>query len=300
MMKKFYLLPVLFLLLAFSPAYAQKIRKVEGTAMVRVERNMTLEGAQNKAKELAMINAIENTFGTFVEQQTDMTLENGKEAFNIIGTTKVKGEWVETMEISFEDNFRAEIGKYGKEQVRYVTCYIKGKAREIVPKANITFEVLNSPDPASRTVDFYDGEQLYLYFKSPVDGYLSVYLDDGDTAFCLLPDTNSPAEFASYVFVKGDKDYLFFSDEHNDLPQPEVEEYYLFTTKKIEYNTLYIIFSEDKFIKPFLKGIGERDTKTLPRSLPLEQFRKWLANQRATSTSFQDRRVKISIRPNKN
>ena len=33
------------------------------------------------------INAIEQAFGTYVEQQMDMTIEEGTTAYNIIGTT---------------------------------------------------------------------------------------------------------------------------------------------------------------------------------------------------------------------
>jgi len=297
-MKKSCWLFVFLLLIAAQAGYAQKIRKVSGTGMVRMGSNMTLDEARVKAEEDAKVNAIESVFGAYVEQQTDLYATNDETTYNIIGSTKVKGEWIETTDIRFEDDFRTETGTYGEEQVRYVICHIKGKAREIVPKANINFEVLNTPDPASRTVDFYDGEQLYLWFKSPVNGYLSVYLDDGNTAYCLLPDTYSPNEFSSGVFVKGDKDYLFFSPEHNDLPQSQVEEYEMFTNKKIEYNTLYIIFSEDKFVKPVLKRKQNRDNRILPRSLPSAEFQKWLADQRAASSGFQDRRVKISIRPN--
>jgi hypothetical protein len=245
-MKKISIL-LLFMILFYTDSFAQKIVKVAGNAQVKMERNMTLEETRGKAEELAKINAIEQAFGTYTEQQFDMRIEDGKTTFNTIGTTKVKGEWIETTDISFKDNFRTETGLYGKQEVRYVTCIIKGRAREIEPKANIEYQVLNSPMLSARTTDFYDGEQLYLWLRSPVSGYLSVYLDDGAMAYCLLPDTYSPDEFASGVHVEGDKDYLFFSPLHNDLPQSQVEEYLMFTNRKIEYNTLYIIFSEEKF-----------------------------------------------------
>ncbi len=299
-MKKFcYLVFFLFVVLA-QTAYAQKIKKVSGTGMVRMGSNMTLEQARIQAEEDAKVNAIERTFGTYVEEQTDIYSTNDETTYNIIGSTKVKGEWIETTDIRFDNDFRKETGAYGDEQVRYVICYIKGKARDVVPKANIRFEVLNTPNPASRTNAFYDGEQLYLYFKSPVDGYLAVYLDDGNSAYCLLPDEYSPPAFSSGVFVKGDKDYLFFAPKHNDLPQSQVEEYIMFANSKIEYNTLYIIFSEEKFVKPVLKRKEKRENKILPRSLSSENFQKWLAEQRAACNSFQDRRVKISIRAKRN
>jgi hypothetical protein len=285
--------------LFLNVSFAQKIVRVNGSAQVKMEQSMTLEETREKAKELAKINAIEQAFGTYTEQQFDMRIEDGKTSYHTIGTTKVKGEWIETTDISFKDNFRTETGRYGKQEVRYVTCNIKGKARKITPKANIEFQVLNSPLQAARTTSFYDGEQLYLWFRSPVSGYLAVYLDNGETAYCLLPDIYTPDKFASGVYVKKDKEYLFFSPLNNDLPQSQVEEYIMFTNKRVEYNTLYIIFSEEEFVKPGLKSKEKQEGKILPRSLSAEKFQKWLADQRAASTSFQDKRVKISIRQKK-
>ena len=58
-----------------------------------------------------------------------------------------------------------------------------------MPKANLEYVILNCPETACRTSNFFDGEQFYLYFKSPVDGYLSVYIDEGDITYRLLPYT---------------------------------------------------------------------------------------------------------------
>jgi hypothetical protein len=79
---------LIFLIL---PGKAQRIRKAEGQAQVKVERNMTREETQKKAVELAKINAIENEFGTYVEQQATLTVESGVSDFYVVGSTKVKG-----------------------------------------------------------------------------------------------------------------------------------------------------------------------------------------------------------------
>jgi hypothetical protein len=299
-MEKVYLLKTGFMMaLLLSTGLAagqkQKIVRATGQAQVRMESNTTVKQVYELAEEQAKINAIENAFGTYVEQQMDMRISEGKTAYNIIGTTKVRGEWVETTDINFKDNFRTETGAYGKQEVRYVTCSIKGKARKSVAKANIEFSILNLPDPASRTLSFIAGEQIYLYFKSPVDGYLSVYIDDGNSSFRLLPDAYSTTESESCVYITSDTDYLFFTPKYNKLPQSEVEEYLMFSAKKLDYNYVYIIFSEDKFVKPLLKEEAKKGNLTLPRSLSSVKFQEWLSYNRALSAAFQDWKVKISI-----
>ena len=63
----------LLLLTVYQPFYAQKIVKTTGSAQVRMEQNMTKNDALALAEQQAMIDAIEKVFGTYVEQQTDMS-----------------------------------------------------------------------------------------------------------------------------------------------------------------------------------------------------------------------------------
>lgn len=305
-MTKFSIYPNrLFLIIMLSffifSGYAQKIVRVEGSAIVKMENNKTKNETYQKAEQLAKIKAIENKFGTYVEQQTDITINNGKTAYNIIGQTKVKGEWIETTYKKCHEDIRHEKGDYGQQNVIYVTCDIKGKARELRPKANLDIEVLNLPNIKSRTTSFYDNDQLYIYFKSPVDGYLTIYQDDADNnVYRLIPDIYTPSEFESGIFIKGDTDNILFSPQQNKLPQKEVQQYEMFTNKLIEYDNIYVIFSEEKFVKPALKGIQVTKERKLPKSLSSSDFQQWLSENRAAIPSFQIKKIKISIQPEKN
>lgn len=293
--RKFILFVTLILVLVPSIVFSQKIVRTHGSEQVRMERNMTLEEVYELAEEKAKINAIQNVFGTDVLQQTDMTIVDGKTDYSIIGSTKIKGDWIETTYIEFKSDFKSEKGQYGISQIRYITCIIKGRVRKSTPKANIEFMILNEPIIGARTQSFYNNEQIYLNFKSPVDGYLSVYIDDGTMTYRLLPDTYASSEFLSGSFVKADEDYLLFSPDHNELQQNQVEEYEMFTIKEIEYNYLYIVFSEDEFVKPILNKKKQEQDRQLPKSLSSVKFQEWLAENRATTNSFQDRKIKISI-----
>lgn len=288
----------LFLLIEVGPLSAQKIVQAAGKSQVRMENNMTTEDVYSLAEQQAKINAIEKEFGTYVEQQTDMTLAEGRTSYNIIGTTKVKGDWIKTISINFSEDLRLETGVYGKQNVKYITCNIKGKVRKSAPKANIDFEILNCPDVACRTSDFVDGEQLYIYFQSPVDGYLSIYVDEGDITYRLLPYVLMSDDFQSGVFVESDTEYLFFDEKYNAYKSSVVDEIVMFTTKNVEYNTIYIVFAEEKFVKPILEKKEEIDGRILPKSLSSEEFQSWLSENRAVLESFQDKKVKINIKPN--
>ena len=60
----------------YGNVFAQKIKKVTGTAQIKLERNSTKDAAHRKVEQLAIVNAIEIAFGTFVEQETNLTVSD--------------------------------------------------------------------------------------------------------------------------------------------------------------------------------------------------------------------------------
>jgi len=300
-MKKHNKTPIIFILLilqftATITTSAQKIIKSHGEAQVRMEQNMTENETRQKAEELAKINAIENAFGTYTAQQMDMTIKDGMTSYNIIGTTKVKGDWIETISIKFTEDFIKSKTKNSYINTKYIRCNIVGKVRQSVPKAMLNYEILNAPNLLARTRSYYHEEQLYVYFKSPVSGYVSIFLEDNDAVYRLLPYVNMSDNYQSGVPVKSDTDYLFFSPDDNAFPGNSVDEPRLLTLKTdIEYDFIYIVFSEDKYIKPMLDNSAIVDDRIIPKQLSISKFQQWLANNSASSNSFQDIKVKISI-----
>ena len=289
-----FLLIIVVLACCTESCFAQKIRTETGSAQIKIEKTMSKETALLKVEELAKINAIENAFNTYVEQEANITINSGKSDFRIIGSTKVKGEWIETLDKKLTEDTRDEIGQFGKEKTIWITCNIKGRIKEATPKANIEFATLSCPRLNCRSTTFTSGEQLYLYFKCPLDGYLSVYLDDGNTVNRLIPYTNS--QNSSSVNVKADKEYFFFVKGENGFELEKPDEIELYALKKQEYNTLYIIFSETNYFKPILsqEKVVENGY-VIPKSLPKYKFEKWLSENRATLDDFQDRTVDIEI-----
>lgn len=277
-----------FLLLLFaSNLIAQKTKTESGSAQIRVEGNMTEEQAKRKVEELARINAIENAFGSYVEQQASITVNSGKSDYRIIGQTKVKGEWINTLD-------GPEFKKDYKDGALWITCTIRGKIKEATPKASLEYQTLSCPKMNCRSTTFFSGEQLYLYLKSPLDGYLSIYLDDGNTVNRLLPYTS--ATNSNSVRIKADQEYFFFAKGQTDPDFGRSDEVELYTLKIQEYNSLYVIFSEVDYFKPILnseKSIG--NGYLLPKTISKTKFEDWLSQNRATLNDFIDRTIDIEI-----
>jgi len=290
-----------FVIIFHLSANSQKTYISEGKAQVRIESNMTIEQAKEKARELAMINAIEQVLGTYVEQNTDIMIREGRDNYNIIGTTRVKGDWIKTIgETYSEPKDLLEKRLSGTVPEYNISCIIKGEIREATPKANIEFATLNCPEIQCRQLDFYSGESLYLYFKSPIDGYLSIFLDDGERVYRLFPYSSMTGKDASAGLIEGDKDYVLFSKKRRDILFVP-EEYEFYSTKQVvEYNNIYVVFSSDSYKKRILddqkKNNIEGVEMILPKSLTQKEFQLWLANNRSLLTGFIDARIKISIK----
>ena len=293
---------VLIILCFSSSSFGQNIIKSKGQAQVKQESYMSRIDATEKAIELAKINAIEQAFGTYVEQQMDMLIQDDEISYHIIGSTKVKGEWIETLgEPEIKIHTRKENTNYGRQDVNYISCKIKGKVRALAPRAILKYEIMNAPDVASRTRSFYNKEQLYIYFKSPVAGYVSIFLQDKEAVYRLLPYSKMSAEHQNGVYVKGDTEYVFFSPLENPYLQSIVDEMIMtvFQNKPIEYNQLYIVFSEEAYIKPTLTNKLKDLDRIIPASLTKQDFKKWLSHNRISHQSFQVIKEKISIKPRK-
>lgn len=257
---------------------------------------MTREEAQSKAIDLAKINAIENEFGTYVEQQANLTVQNGKSDFYIVGSTKVKGIWVRETDRQFTEEYREEKGEFGTEKILWITCQIKGEVKQAGSRPAIEYQVRNCSFPTCRTSSFQSGEQLFLWFKSPVNGFLSVYIDDGSMVYRLLP--YSEMVNANSFEVKGDEGYLFFSKTSREGLQPteKPDEIELYTLQKKENNLLILVFSTNPVFKPGLnKELFDANRSLLPKSLVKEKFEEWLSDNRATFDDFLDIQIPIEI-----
>ena len=269
----------------------QKTLKICGEYTCRAPESVSLEQAKKMVLEQAKLAALAENFGTTIAQwnSTVVKNENGKSdiSFLSLGSSEVKGEWLEDIKIEYGN-------PYFEQDMLILSVSVCGRAREIT-SAGIDFsaKTLNNANSKYETDNFNNGEDFYLSFRSPVDGYLAIYLvDNTETAFCLLPYRGDQKGKTN---IKGGKDYVFFSAKHALIDEKNiVDEYTLTCDKSIEQNYLYVIFSPNEFTKANDVQVTTTDrakNEVLPRELPFEDFQKWLAKNRQI-----DKDMKIEVK----
>lgn len=281
------LLPLLIILLTTGiTVYSQKIKKVSATYTYYAPETMSVEEAKRTALERAKIQAIADEFGTIVSQSTSSIVKNcdaqSGSSFFSIGGSEVRGEWIYTLgdpeyDITYE------------QDMLVVKVKVRGEAREIKTAA-ISLDVRtlkNGITLKSESSEFKNNDELYLYFKSPENGFLAVFLLDEATTdvSMLLPYEHS--SLSSYPIKRG-KSYVFFSGQTcENYEAHEVENYILMCNGDTEYNSVYVVFSPEKFTSP-LSEVHHLDVPVIT----YEKFNKWLTHNRK-----RDKRMNVVTLP---
>ncbi|MCL2510680.1 MAG: DUF4384 domain-containing protein [Bacteroidales bacterium] len=257
---------------------AQEQMRVCGKYTYRANEYESEVAAKQMALNYAKIEAIKEVFGTQVSSEANLHKidDNGNISVsfhNYVGTM-LRGEWV-------ADDGKPIFHEPKYEQgMRLYTVEVCGWAREMDKSGGIDINakvLKNGTEEKHEDRDFEHGDDIYLLFSAPVDGYLAVYLRDdvyakNQTVYCLLPYMKGGGDA---VRIEGGKEYIFFSKKHADRSQVTVvEEYHLTTEKPVEYNELYIIFSRDKFTIAGDKQ--DRHSDNLPRHLSYKNFSEWV------------------------
>lgn len=269
----------LVLLSVAAVSFAQKVQKVTATYTYYAPENVTLEEAKHTALDKAKISAIADTFGTLVTQNNSTVIinQNGESdnRFFSLGGSEVKGEWVETIKEPIYD-VRYDGG------VLIVSVEVVGRIRELVDAGlDLTVKILrNGVEPKYESTDFHNGDDMFLMFKSPIDGFLLVYMYDetSNKVVRLLPYINSSQ---GYVSVYADKEYVFFKKQKND--KHHVDEYTMTASQPVEFNTLYVIFSSKEITK--CCDISDNSQDGI-RVLDYSVFNKWLVGVKTYSSAI--------------
>ena len=269
---------------------AQKIQRISATYTYYAPESMSLEEAKRAAIERAKIKALADAFGTVVSQSNSSMIYNENDKtesyFSSHGESEVKGEWLETVG---DPAISVEI----EDHSFVITCTIEGKARDIARK-EIDFEAItlrNAPNTNYASTQFSDGDDLYLYFRTPVAGYLNVFLisSNDDAAFCLLPYKR---DTGTSFFCEADTEYLFFSKQKADANASVVDEYTLSASSAKEFNDLMIVFSPSEFYKANLKSGKEL---TVPKLTSISKFNQWLSKLKTKNETIQTSKITLTI-----
>ena len=255
--------------------------------------NETPEQAEQTAIQMAQQKALEEHFGLDVVGITSTMQRNRQDGQKVSSSsdvfsmreTAVRGEWIETIKQKVLD-------KTFEKGFWHVRVYIEGRARNhSTEKTEIQYAFINNAHDKQNRDQYYDGDDIFLRFTSPVSGALCVYLVDTEqNAYCLLPYQSNAV---GYQPIEANKDYLFFSE----MVDPNADEYTLNTMQSSEQNALYVIFSPNTFTKAVDKQAGTnwRDEQ-LPRFLSYEDLMKWLARNQTRDENMVVRREVLTIR----
>ena len=287
---------VLFLLVLACLVSSAKddIKHVSATyEYISDNENETPEQAERIALQQAKQYALEEEFGLDVLGMTSSLQTNRQEGqsvkstsdFMALSETSVRGEWIETIkerviEKSFEKGFWR------------VKVYVEGRARNLsTEKVAIEYALINNSHDRENRTQYYDGDDVYLRFSTPVAGALCVYLVDAEgMAYCLLPYQSAQD---GCQLVEANREYLFFSSEE-DI---NADEYTLNCQRSSEQNVIFIVYSPNRFAKAGGKQSGKnwRDEQ-MPRQLDYESFMKWLARNQIRDEAMVVRREIVTVR----
>lgn len=307
-MKLRILLILCTMLLSSFHSYSQKTVVEKGEYLMRIESSMSENDAIEQAIKMAQINAIENAFGKVVVQGNSSFIQNstGKitetnSVFSFMADSYVNGEWIETLDQESEI-----INE--KDGSRWVKVIVKGKIREL-KNVNYNCEVytLTCPRLSCKTTDFNEGQGLYLYFRSPQNGYLSVYLDDPyeKVTSRLLPYSRNLTGKTVNFHVNADSVYYLFSREFDYLnDKANIDELELSANNMADQYKIYVLFSTEDFDKPLLDDQTQRllsnnkveSGYSMPPSLPSEKFQNWQIILRGKNPDIEMQTIMIQVK----
>lgn len=304
-MKKILLFILTVLLSGLAHARDPKVKTVTFEDNYQIHSKERFEEARLNAITQAKLKAIEKEFGTSLSQTNYSYISNSNtgeyERFNSFAKSDVNGEWIESI---YEN-----ADPITQNGLNFFHVKIKGKIRELIyNRIPLDWAIMaNGTDPQKdkvRNDTFMAGEYLYVYFMSPVDGYLVIYIADCDEeqmVQCLVPyrGVNEGA-----MKIEANKPYVFFSREHADESiKDKVGRIKVNCHNDVDYNRLHILFSPNEFSKTIdndapsaiITDMHGNEIHTLPRQLDFKTFQGWLADTRLRDPDMQNLGVIFKI-----
>lgn len=278
-------------LIACLTAVCANLREanVKGTYTYYGDGSHTPAECKRLALEGARLQAIAQEFGTVVSQdvvQHDLVDASGESTyFSALHSTEVKGEWIAD---EGDPEYKVSLDADGNIVVE---CTVKGRAREL-SNESVDFEALVLRNGSGRQfmdTRFRKGDDLRMMVKSPVDGYVAVFLvDDARNVFQILPYMS---DTRGEVGVRHGREYVFFDKNSADPSHGIVDELSLTTDMPKEHNKLFVVLSPNRFSLPV---ISYRD-ETTPPMLSFDSFNRWLSKTRRADTRMGVKVMNIEI-----
>ena len=272
---------LIFCFLFALTSQAQRVATVCGEYRYTVPGEIPLNRAKQIAIDKARNEAIANEFGQVVSQSTSTTIHSSGTQSSVqsdsYASTESKAIWL-------SDTKEPEVSIAYENDVMVITASVCGKARELkTAEVELRMQVVSNGIETER---FKNNEKVAIHFKSPVNGYVSIFFRDDNAGmiYCMMPYEN---EDGTAREVKSNKEYIFLSTE--DPIYPYQEETILVTDKTVEFDTFILVFSKKDFSMPSSEA-GE-----FVPELSVEDFQKWLRKNRINDETMQTIEKSIQI-----
>ena len=272
---------LIFCFLFALTSQAQRVATVCGEYRYTVPGEITLNRAKQIAIDKARNEAIANEFGQVVSQSTNTTIHSSGTQSSVqsdsYASTESKAIWL-------SDTKEPEVSIAYENDVMVITASVCGKARELkTAEVELRMQVVSNGIETER---FKNNEKVAIHFKSPVNGYVSIFFRDDNAGmiYCMMPYEN---EDGTAREVKSNKEYIYLSTE--DPIYPYQEETILVTDKTVEFDTFILVFSKKDFSMPSSEA-GE-----FVPELSVEDFQKWLRKNRINDETMQTIEKSIQI-----
>lgn len=287
---KNYIITTICVLLAAFPSMGQSTRTISGDYTFYGDRNHSPEACREAALEGARVDALAREFGTLYTTSIDVESRkiNDKETINaeMLSRSEVKGEWLADIG---EPKYDVSIDNDGNYIVR---CRLQGKARAISNEST-DFEVdvlRNSSDSRNSSTSFRSGDDMFVSVKTPVDGYLSIYLvGEKQDAYSLFPYYTSSN---NDIKLRRGREYMLFDSKKSAEELGQADELVLRCDSDIERNRLYVIFSPNHYSL----AVDTESGNYSPRQLTYKEFSKWLLKSRTRDPKMGVKVIKLTIR----
>ena len=300
-MKQFLILITIFSwALCINAQEKGKVKTVEADYLYEIPSNMSYAQACQVALVKAQNAAIEEAFGSVNYNNNTVIIanDNGQSNTSLLSETsnQVRGVWLGDVNEPKYERVLLE----GRDLLKVT---VKGKARELVA-AGVEFEALplrRHPEKGDASDTFKSGDDFYLYFKSPTDGFLTVFMYcilDNEVLYLLPYQSSGKGSFP----ITHDKEYFLFSEAKATPEGGAVDELTITCSdgRQEEYNDLYVIFSPNNYSKTSAKVEQKQisDELIIPSSLGYKEFNAWLTKYQQKDEQMQVKRIPIKIENN--
>jgi hypothetical protein len=275
------------------PFYAQQLHHVCGEVNYVVPETQTVAEAKHTAVLQARIQALAEEFGTVITQNSTLTTHTregvASSSFNSISENDVRGIWV-------EDTKEPVINVLSNNDLMVIHAKVCGKAKPIESsQVELEVQTLNygfcngevHPFRSGyETTQYNDSDFFGVRLRSPVDGYVALLIrdDNTDNVSIVMPYMGGDGYARE---VKSNQEYFFLTDADPEFPYPAST--ILTTERKVEHNTLIVVFSQHRF-SGSVSGQGDWFYE-----MDVPKYQKWIQSMRKHDLTMQTQEIILTI-----